>query len=655
MSIASILVDVIVMIVLAFVSMVVIGAFARRVLSVRVGIFRIGVAGILGLVAETLFEAQFVWPAGAYSPALISVQIGIVLFVSVAFLVIAELLVPQGTVPRPDQWLPALRSGLDRSRRYTEIVRIAARHRLVPFKVNVENTSAGSAERTRQAAALNAALEDAGGAFVKLGQILSTRTDVLPAEFTDALSTLQQRVPPAAWEDVEGVMTSALGGPLSDVFDDIDHVPVASASIGQVHLATLRGGERVAVKVQRPGIVPLVERDADIAERIAARLTQSTSWARQFRLDELADSLAGSLRDELDYRIEASNIAAMESAQRRKPEADRIHIPHHHADVSTRDVLVMEYVEGATLSDPDAASGLPQEVRARLATKLFRSLLAQIMDDGVFHADLHPGNVMVTSAGRLALLDFGSIGRIDSEIRRQITDVLLAFSRADSRAFADALIAFVELPDDLDELSLRREIGIFMSRHLGPGGALDVAAFGQVVSILSLYGLAVPSELAVAFRAITTAEGSLRALSPDFDLVQEASEYARQRMASARKPQAVAHATIDEFASLLPMLRAMPRRIDKISAALADGRFSINLRLLADRRDRRVLREFINLASLTFLAGVGGIMATLLLTNGGGPVVTPTMTLFQLFGYLLVAASGVLTLRVLFDILRRRR
>jgi len=652
MSVGSIVVDVIVMTAATVVAMLVIGAFARRVLGVRVGIVRIFLAGIIGLLAELGFESQFVW--GSYTPALIPVQFGIILFVAIAFLVIAELVVPQGTLPRPDQVLADIRRSRERSRRYAELLRIGARHRLLPFKLTTEQTSAGAAERRRQAAALTAALEDAGGAFVKIGQILSTRSDALPPEYIEAFGRLQQRVPPAPWADVEPVLTASLGRPIDEVFATFSHEPLAAASIGQVHEATLPDGRRVAVKVQRPGIVPLVERDIDIARRLARRLTQSTGWARAFGLDDLAETLTESLRDELDYRVEAANIAAMEAVQAALPEDKRLRVPHFFAEFSARDVLTMEFIDGTTLSEPGVADRLTDRKRSALAMRLFQGTLSQIMNAGVFHADLHPGNVMITRGDELALIDFGSVGRLDSEVRRQITDVVLSFSRGDARLFADTLLTFVELPDDLDEFMLRRQIGEFMSRYLGAGSELDASAFTEVIQILGHHGLAVPSELTAAFRAIATVEGSARVLDPGFNLVTEATGYAQERVDEQRRPRAIARSATDELVGMLPAVRRLPRRIDQITAQLASGRLSVNVRLFADRRDRAVLREFINLAAITFLAGVFGLMAAMLLSSGAGPDITPTLTLFQLFGYLLVILSGVLTLRVVFDVLRRR-
>ena len=204
-----------------------------------------------------------------------------------------------------------------------------------------EATFAAAAERSRQGKALRRALEEAGGAFVKLGQMLSTRTDLLPTEFLEELAQLQQGVPPAAWPEVRALIEEELNSPIDEVFADFVEVPMASASIGQVHVARLHDGREVAVKVQRPGILPLIERDTDIAMRIAAKLEQTASWARDLGITELARGFVASLDDELDYRVEVRNMKAMAITQARHPEALRLGVPACIENASTGKLLTI--------------------------------------------------------------------------------------------------------------------------------------------------------------------------------------------------------------------------------------------------------------------------------------------------------------------------
>ncbi|RZU66105.1 ubiquinone biosynthesis protein [Microterricola gilva] len=646
--------NIVVMSIVTVVFMFVLSAFARRILGVRIGLARLLLAGLVGLGAELGFEARFVWGVQEYSPALLPLQIGIVFFAAVAFLVIAELLVPTGTIPRPDRWLHAFKAWRLRTRRYSDVSRIAVRHGLVPFRLNTEQSSVGSAERRKQARALRGALEEAGGAFVKLGQVLSTRTDLLPVEYLSELSMLQQRVPAAEWGEVAVLLEAELGAPVETVFASFDQTPLAAASIGQVHRARLISGEEVAVKVQRPGIIPSVERDLDITLRLATQLEQSTQWGRELGVRDLAAGFAASLRDELNYRVEAGNMTAMAVTQAGHADAARVGIPEHYEEYCTSRVLVMELVDGDTLSDQRALREHSAEERLEQAQRLLRSTLAQIIDDGVFHADLHPGNIILRADGELVLLDFGSVGRLDSELRGQIGDVLLAFYRGDAGAFTDALLAFVELPDDIDEIALRRQIGVFVATRLGPGSSLDVTVFTEMVRMLSDNRIAVPSELALAFRAVATLEGTLRVLSPEFDILTEAGGYAAERVAAGLTPKAIFTSINDEILSVLPIVRRLPARIDRLSGALAEGRLSVNVRLLADRRDRALIRDLVNLVVVTVLAAAFGIMAAMLLISDAGPQVTESLSLFQIFGYMLVLLSGVLALRVFFDVFRVR-
>lgn len=335
MSLVRILLDVSVLAAVSIILMVLTGVMARRLFDMRIGTVRIILAGLLGLGAGIGFESRFVWNSAEYTPALLPVLIGVIVLVTIAFLVFFELLAPQGSIPRVDQWIPGIRRTMSRNQRYAELIRIAGRHGLIPFTLSTATDSAAVAERRRQGRALRAALQDAGGAFVKLGQLLSTRPDVLPVEITDALASLQQRVAPAPYEEIEPVLERALGGPVAATFSHLETVPLAAASIGQVYAGTLRSGEEVAVKVRRPGVVPLVERDIAIARRLAARFDGTSAWARRMGLKDLVENLSASLQEELDYTLEAANITGMAQAQSTlRPDA-RVRVLHCHSTLST--------------------------------------------------------------------------------------------------------------------------------------------------------------------------------------------------------------------------------------------------------------------------------------------------------------------------------
>jgi ubiquinone biosynthesis protein len=624
---------------------------ARRLLAERrFSLSRTIVAGLAGqALTSTIFTAMASgWHLGARQP---SVAYGAVLgfaalswacglLLAMAILVTWQAFIPAGTVPPPATWPRSLRSRAARSRRYWQIVRIFARCGVRPPGRGLQGPRSVSLARS-----LTEALDRSGVVFVKFGQALSTRRDLLPPEFTSELGRLQDRVSPLPWAQIERVLGEELGG--TGMFAEIDTAPLASASIAQVHAATLRTGERVVVKVLRPGVTSLVERDLDIIARLARRTEARAGWARAIGVLNLAEGFAAALREELDFRVEAGNLAAVGEAA----STDGIVIPQAYHDLSTRRVLVMERLDGQALSKA-AQDPLADCDRERLARELLDSLLRQIVVDGVFHADPHPGNILLLDDGRLGLIDFGSVGRLDSGLRAALQRLMLAIDRRDPVAMTDALLEVTARPDDLDEQALERSVGELLVRHLASGRAPDATMFADLFRLVTRHELAVPPEFVATFRALSTLEGGLTLLAPGFDIVTEAERFGQAQLAGRLAPASLKDAAAEEIVALLPMLRRLPRRVDRIAAAVEGGRLSVNVRVLADERDRKVITGWIQLGVLTILAATAGGMAVALLALKGGPAMTATISLYQFLGYCLLVICALLALRVLAAVFR---
>ena len=281
-----------------------------------------------------------------------------------------------------------------------------------------------------------------------------------------------------------------------------------------------------------------------------------------------------------------------------------VRIPVPVDSMSTRRVLVMERLEGRPVSPIDPTAGTDD--RAVLARQLLDCLLRQIMVDGVFHADPHPGNVFLLSDGHLGLLDFGSVGRIDAGMRSALQRLLLAVDHGDPMALTDALLEIVERPDALDEERLRRSLGRFLARHVAAGVTPDASMFTDLFRIVSDHGLAIPPEIAAVFRSLATVEGTISGLEPSFDIVVETRRFAADYLAEQFSPDSLKAAATDELTALLPLLRRLPRRIDRIGEALETGRLNVNMRFLADDRDRRFVTGLLHQILLAFLAAASG-------------------------------------------------
>jgi ubiquinone biosynthesis protein len=636
---------------------------SRRLLGLPVGALRAVIAGLLGFAAAEILVRTLQPVQSGQVAAFITVVLGVPLIVAMIFIVAAEALVPSGTVPQPVDVVLGARRALARSRRYSQISRIAVRHGLGPYLRGRPLRPADAAGgRAALALSLRQALEEGGVTFTKLGQLMSTRPDLLPEEFISELTRLQDRAEPAPWEQVEAVITQSLGAPAEQVFTELQPEPAAAASIAQVHKARLRCADgsdaEVAVKVQRPGIRSTVEQDLDILLRLADTLEDRARWARAVGTAGVARGFAAAIREELDFRVEARNMAAVaatwQDQQRAVSGSIPVVLPAVHEQLCTEHVLVIEWLDGVSLREAGPLIDDRGLDRAELTRALLRSMVYQITEGGVFHADPHPGNVLLLTDGRLALLDFGSVGRLDAQQRSALLNLLLAVGRGDPAALRDALLELVTRTDEIDEWQLERALGRFVARHLVGTSAPTAEMFTDLFRLAAQFELAIPPEIATVLRALATLEGTLSLLTPGIDIAAEARQYAADHVAAALSPAAVPKSVAEEVGALLPVLRRLPRRFDRVTGAMEQGRLSLNVRLFADERDRRVVTGLTHQFLLALLGAASGVVAAILLGTPGGPQISPTMSLLQLIGYNLLIVGGILVLRVLYIIFRNR-
>lgn len=635
---------------LGAVAVFVIALATRQLLGLQGGLIRTLLCAVLGLAVGGSLLGPHLQTA-AETAALFPVMVGIQLLVTVLALLVIDAILPKRS---PIAWVEDAQHRIARARRYAQVSNIARRNGLVR-QVRARPRFGDHERNVAFARSLRRTLEEAGVSFVKLGQLMSTRDDLLPPEFITELRSLQDEVVPVPWTMVRDLLAAELGAPADEVFTQFEQQPLAAASIGQVHRATLHSGEQVVVKVQRPGITTVLDRDLDIVLRVAASLEQRAAWARDLGAVELAQGFAAALREELDFRVEARNLTTITASSARHRSSDRVRLPHLHGDFTTQRILVMEFLDGVSLGRADAVIAERGLDRTELARTLLRCLLRQIMLDGVFHADPHPGNILVLADGQLALLDFGSVGHLDTQLQGALQSLLLAIDQRDPAALRDALLEVTDDSPDIDAQSLERSLGRLMARHLAPGLTPDAEAFADLFRIMSTYGVTVPPEIEVVFKTLATLQGTLAELAPGFDIVRESQRFSDSEITAQLAPVDLKDAAIKEVLELVPLLRRLPRRFDRITTAIERGQLSANVRLLADPRDQEVYSGYLHQALEGVLAATTGIMAVVLLASQGGPLISEGVRLYAVFGYNLLVVSAVLAIRVLSAQARWRR
>jgi ubiquinone biosynthesis protein len=412
------------------------------------------------------------------------------------------------------------------------------------------------------------ALEELGTTAIKLGQILSTRPDLVPPELETELERLRDRLPPVATEAIVSVVEREMGTPISAAFERFDPAPIASASIGQVHGASLRDGTSIVVKVRKPGVVEVVNADlaivADLAHRIALAET-----ARGYDVVALADDFAWTLRSELDYTREAQNAERLRTILAEDP---RIVVPEIHQGLSTGAVLVMERIEGVGIGDLQGLDSLGVD-RTELARVSAEALMTQVFGAGFFHADPHPGNFLVLDDGRIAMLDFGMVGRLDDDNKRALVGLLLAMTRQDADMMVGAMEALGVVQDPSARTAVRRDVRRLLDDYYGLSvDRFDLSAYlKDVLAIVRRNHLQLPTDLALVLKTIGMSEGLWRRLDPSFNATVVVERFVREHALEMASPAAMVRRSLRAIVTSLERGASVASPFGGATGAKASG------------------------------------------------------------------------------------
>jgi ubiquinone biosynthesis protein len=545
-------------------------------------------------------------------------------------------------------------------RRYREIVHVLARHgfgnlidqlELVPYLSLSRRLFRGVTPGPPLTAPerMRLAIEELGPAFIKFGQIMSTRPDLIPPPYIAQLVRLQDTVPPVPWEGVEQQLERELDGSLDELFASFEVKPVAAASLAQVHQATLPGGEEVVVKVQRPDIEETVEVDLEILFDLARLVQERTPLGEIYDFVGIAEDFAFNLRNEMDYRREGHNA---DRFRRNFAGETALYIPKVYWDYTTQRVLTMERLSGIKIDDVAAldAAGVDRHQVAQNAACI---IIKEVLEDGFFHADPHPGNFFVMDKAVIGAMDFGMVGHLDQRDRENLVRLYIVSVRLDTEGIVEQFIRMGAASRDVDRPGLQRDIGRLLTRYHGLPlkeiRAREVVE--EVMPIAFRYHLRLPSRLWLLGKTLAMMEGVGLQLDPDFDIFVVSQPYVRKFLWQTVSPQTWGRRLLKTSGDWSELLTDLPRRVPRLIDQLEEGDLQFTLRLreietLLVRLDRVGNRLVISVLLAAFIVSLALLMPSFLSGRQGW--------IFWLIALGFVAAS-VLGLWLLLSIWRSGR
>jgi ubiquinone biosynthesis protein len=623
----------------------------RRLLGIDRGRWGVTLLAVLAAEACTVVVFRFSGISLTDLPgrALFGVYAIVAVFAMFAIVLVELVARPRGRrrsrgIPHP---IRGIRLAAGRTLRYFRVMSIAVRRGLL-------RTGGDTPEirGTRLGHALAETFDDAGGLFVKLGQAMAAQPHLVTRAVAAELSRLQDQAAPADPAAARAVLEEELG-PVDDVFAEIRSDPLGSASIAQTYRARLKDGREVVVKVQRPGVRQSIEQDLDILARLADRLDRRTTWAPAIGLRELVGGFAQSTREELDFRIEAANSTA---AHRSLQDADPVRVPEMLEEFTTERVLVEELVEGRSVGAAGALDGIEPDGRRALADGLLALTLRQMLAGEPFHADPHPGNVFLRTDGRLALIDFGAVGRLNRYERSGLVDIMRGLQTEDPTLLRDAALRIGTHSRRIDEEALDRELARLLAMATRPDGTLNPDVFGNALFVFRDFGILLPRSTTTLFRTLVTLLGTLQVLSPGYDLAEAARRLGGTPEGQQAAPKTLEELVLQEAINAGPALARLPREMDELARSLLRGDLRTRVSLLSEPEDVRVARGLVNRMVTGLVGSAMALSSAILLTSGSarGAGLVSGVGLVSVLGGIGLFFSLLLLLRLVVQILRER-
>ncbi len=484
-------------------------------------------------------------------------------------------------------------------------------------------------------------LEDLGPTYIKLGQFLGMRPDLIPPELANELQKLYDEAPPFPAEDSQRIIEEELGQDIDDIFAEFYNKPIAAGSIGQVHEATLKTGEEVVVKVQRPNIRKKVRADMEIIDRIAKMIEDIYPESEMYHPQETMQEFNKMLKREMDYTIEGRNIQRFYMAF--KDEETTI-VPKVHWEYLTKRVLVMENIQGKSIRlamDRD----YPQELKERMAKKFARSMLKQFFIHGIFHADPSPGNIHFKEDGSIILLDFGAIGRLSDEMREKLIEMFVAMFKEDTEEVMELLIDIGDIHGEFDRQELLWDIeNVLMLYKQKPDLMIKEGLNNEIMDIARNHHITLPVDFLLMERALLETEGICKTLDPDFDFFSAAKPVIEQIFMEKYSPQAQIKEIISSVGNYKDFIVNLPERADNVMENIENGDFSVTIEHKGLREMEHQLEVVSNRLSFTIIAAALIIGSALVVLSSGqslfGPYIFLVAVLIGIWLLMIIVIRG---------------